>query len=118
MIPNLGVGATLNYGSTDMEGEKSSSFAIGPVVKYQFPLAEQFNIFGLGSAGYQSYEFSDDTDADGFYLQVGGGASFFLSSSVSVDGIVRYTYNSLDSEGQDYTADVFYVGVGLSVYLR
>lgn len=118
VIPNLGVGAAVTYQSTEVENDSESSLSLGPVVKYSFPIAEQANVFGLASAGFQSYSFVDDTEADGWYASIGGGASFFLSNSVSLDGLVKYTYNSLDWDGHDYTAGGFFLGAGLSIYMR
>ncbi len=115
---NLGAGVSMTYDRTEVEDDEETSLSLGPVVKYQHPLAERANVYGIGSAGLQKYEFADGSDADGWYGSLGAGLNFFLSSSVSIDALVKYTYSSLDASGEDITADGFLVGAGLSIYLR
>jgi hypothetical protein len=117
-LPNLGAGIFMGYGRTEIDDQEETSLSLGPIVKYQFPLAEQINLFAIGTAGYQKYEFTDNSEADGWYGSVGGGLSYFLSSSFSIDALLRYEYDSLDADGGDLTVDGFLFGLGVSVFLR
>jgi len=120
IIPNLGVGAFLDYSneSTEFEDIESdfSSTIIGPQVSYNLSLAEQASAFGTFGLGYAKVD-ADDAEASGFAWQLGGGIRYFPVSAVSLDGSITYSNVSLEDDfNNEGDVSDLRIGVGLSFY--
>jgi opacity protein-like surface antigen len=115
-LNNFGAGLLLGRIGAELDDIDLTAFLIGPQVKYSFPINEKVNLFATGSFGYNSIEIEDD-DADGWFFSIGGGAKFFLTQSISIDGTLRYIWSTLED---DYGTEVDLTGIsalfGLSVY--
>lgn len=128
VAPNIGVGLTWDYDSTEVgeagyKSEESSNF-IGPVASYNLSLNDKTSLRFLGALGLASIEmedsFSGTTTIDGFGWAVGAQLSYFLTDSVSIDGYLSYMSLSLeeDESKTDVDSTSFGPGVGLTVYLN
>jgi len=117
IINNLALGANLEFSYVKLTDRKTTSFGIGPFVRYYFTnanvrpilhgslnfLSSKTKITGLGS--------SSDTGLN-FFL--GGGAAIFISDQVSIDGLLGYDhtkYKDFDGSGG------FAMTIGFQVYL-
>ncbi|MDH5545402.1 MAG: porin family protein [Gammaproteobacteria bacterium] len=125
-LKNVGVGASWNYGSTvfESEGIKSErvSKIIGPLVAYQIGINSNFNIKLFGSVAMANVERRVEGSSarfNGFAFNFGGGVSYFLSDSVSLDIFARIARLTLKYESTDasVTDSKFGTGVGISIYL-
>jgi predicted porin len=128
VIPNLGVGLTLNYGYA---GEKSpagaksstSTFLVGPALGYELPVTHEVAVFGLGQVGYASSKLTEDgspnVSASGFGFGVEAGAKYFLVKNFSFNAALRYEYQQVKTDEtvkRTLTDSGFGLNVGLSVY--
>jgi hypothetical protein len=125
VTPNVGVGGTLSYVSDDTSVTgfklKTDTFAIGPVVGLEFPVAPQIDLFGRASLVYASRTFDTGTEfkSSGFGFGLEAGAKYFIVKSVSLDGALVFQYLSLTSDstpGFDITSTGFGVNLGVSIY--
>lgn len=114
---NLAVGANVKLGYSKEGLSKTTSFGLGPWVRYYFTQANvrpivqgNFN-FVLSKHNVNG----NVTNNNGTNFFFGGGAAIFLSSHVSLDALLGYDhtkYNSLDGSGG------FAMNVGFQVYLH
>lgn len=124
LVPNLGLGAFLEYlqQSTEVVGDdlQVSTVIVGPQVSYNLALAERLSAFGTVGAGWakSEAEVGDvSSDISGLAWQLGGGLRFFPARSVSIDGSVSYlSLNLEDDEDRDIDSSELGVRVGLSFY--
>jgi predicted porin len=132
VIPNLGVGLRLAFGSstTKSNGVKTegTSFLVGPAISYEVPVAPQLAVFGLGAFGYVSDETKisgSGTSLDGSVTSTGYGANvdvgvkYFLVKNFSFNAAIGYEYFSVEDnrtpKGTTTRSD-FGLNLGLSVY--
>lgn len=119
---NLGVGLGISYEKDDFDypdgdSDEISTSLIGPMVKYNIPLAPQFSIALEGGIG-RMVESQNDQDIDGFALLLGGGARFFATDWMSLDAMLSYTRASLEDDFDvEYTVSGWDLGVAVSFYL-
>lgn len=123
IIDNFGIGMLAYYDNTDTDGgPETTSFAIGPVLQYSFPMSQMANLRLAVTGGYAAEEFEDeagdDFDADGFFWGGSVAVAMFPIDSFSVDLGVRYLKS--DAETDDFDIDVeqedISATIGISVY--
>ncbi len=102
--PNLQVGGTVEFFDPD---EGSSSYFLGAFANYHFPGTSAVLPYVGVSLGFLD---GDDIDGDISY-GIQGGVKYFLSSSVSAFGELRYRDSD---DGGNSTSLAF----GLNIYLR
>ena len=128
VIPNLSVGLSLDYLSDtskrDGLEDGLTTLGIGPAIAYEFGVAPEVALFGLGAIQYVSGTskttgFSDVTTS-GFGFRLEAGAKYFVAKQVSFDAALGYQYASLSDNGTpktNFSHSGFGLNVGLSVYL-
>lgn len=117
VVNNLALGGNLKLSYTKEGLIKTTTFGIGPWVRYYFTQANvrpilQGNLNFISSKTKVNSE-SSTNNGTNFFL--GGGAAIFLSNQVSLDMLMGYDrtkYNSLQGTGG------FAVNVGFQVYLH
>jgi hypothetical protein len=126
VMPNFGVGLTLDYAADNQkfsDGTKDnlSSFLLGPAVSFEVPLAPQFSFFGRGDIGYVSAtrDTGVSVNATGWGLGLEAGVKYFPVKVISFDAGLGYQYRSVSTDqtpAQDITTTGFGLNLGLSVY--
>lgn len=119
VINNLAVGGNLLIDYNKLGATKTTSFGIGPFVRYYFR-QDNNNVapilhtsFNFLSAKTTASGF-DDIKTNGINFFFGGGAAFFLSQNVSIDALAGYDYSKFkDAE----SSSGFKLSVGFQVYL-
>ncbi|MCR6719826.1 MAG: porin family protein [Chitinophagaceae bacterium] len=114
---NLALGANVKLAYSKEGLIKTTTFGLGPWVRYYFTQANVRPIvqgnFNFISSKTRVNSVSSTNNGTNFFL--GGGAAIFLSSHVSLDALLGYDhtkYNSLDGSGG------FAMNVGFQVYLH
>lgn len=144
IMPNLAIGAELQFENFSWGDYKTSQFGIGPAISYFFnmdktrtdlkgafvPYIRAFAAYG--SLKTESPELDDDlnvviVEETNTLMQFGGqgGAMFFLSNNVAADFAVRFSSDnlSLDEdfllEGEDdsISGTTLQVGVGIQAFI-
>jgi hypothetical protein len=117
VVNNLALGGNLKLAYTKEGLIKTTSFGIGPWVRYYFTKADVRPIvqgnFNFLSSKTKVNNTSSTNNGTNFFL--GGGAAIFLSSHVSLDALLGYDhtkYNGLDGSGG------FAMNIGFQVYLH
>ena len=119
-IDNLAVGGNLMLNHTKSGNNKYTTFGIGPFVRYVFTTATQtVRPILHGSFSYLSTKnkignVSSSTNT-GVNVFSGGGASAFISESVSIDALMGYDrtkYTDFDGSGG------FAFNIGFQVYIN
>ncbi|HEY5751487.1 MAG TPA: outer membrane beta-barrel protein [Chryseolinea sp.] len=134
---SLGVVTPLLYTQSKRDGSAQkdtySSYSIGPLIRYYFPLGTHWAIFPEASYSYGWTVTKGDSYVNGNNvpvtyrgnarnLQGGVGLVYFLNPNIGVEGKFRYqsirdTYNRSDV-GLDHTDNnAFDFTIGLQVYL-
>lgn len=122
VIDNFGLGLLTSYDNTDFNPGETTSFAIGPVLQYSFPMSQMANLRFAVTGGYSYEELEDETgedfEADGFFWGGKVALALFPADYFSVDLGVSYLRNEgetddfdLDLEREDIAGTV-----GISVY--
>lgn len=117
IINNLAIGGNLKMSYTKEGLIKTTTFGLGPWLRYYFTSANVRPIL-QGNLNFISSKtkvnnVSSTNNGTNFFL--GGGAAIFLSSHVSLDMLMGYDrtkYNSLEGSGG------FALNVGFQVYLH
>lgn len=109
LMPNLGIGALVDY-SMSSGDEDTSSFAIGPEASYNINLAEALNAYIGVNAGYFSEE--NGTTDNGLFAGGNGGVKFFFTDSLSLNCGLLYSHYFGDLDDNS-----FGVNIGLSIFL-
>ncbi len=117
VVNNLALGGNLKLAYTKEGLIKTTSFGIGPWVRYYFTKADVRPIvqgnFNFLSSKTKVNNTSSTNNGTNFFL--GGGAAIFLSSHVTLDALLGYDhtkYNGLDGSGG------FAMNIGFQVYLH
>jgi len=123
--PNLGVGATFFYDSTEITEQQTSkevmTSTIGPMVSYNFSINEQTGLKISGAFLKVSGDAPNNTDQSGFGWNAGSQLSYFLNDHVSINGSLKYYSYAYERENVvsiDLEESGFNFGVGLSIYLH
>lgn len=104
------------------EDVDASVVMVGPSLKFAVSLTDNANAYVMGSGGYVKAEVSlggGDSDADGYFWQVGGGLQFFVTDSVALNDGLSYQQVSLSEDEADADVDLdgLTVSLGLSVFM-
>lgn len=114
---NFLIGISMNYETSKVEDEKSSTFIIGPQATYYIG---ESNIKPYLSAaiGWGNTE-EDDLSIPASVYGLGGGVAFFLSEYASLDlglGYVSSTLTDPDDSKAKFITNGFSMTVGFSLY--
>ena len=123
---------TFDFSKTDLEftdseaGVQTTSFGLGPSLRYYFPVGEKFALFPRLSYVYQSNfikeRFFNANNGDFFEetrksksstINLGGGLSWFLNKSIGAEAILNY--NVYGSDGSN-TSKTLSFNLGFQIY--
>jgi hypothetical protein len=111
VMPNIGVGAFLDFTKT-FGDEDSSSLAIGPEGIYNYSLSDAASLYGRAGIGYLQTDAEGVDGLSGWTFVAAGGAKYFVTESVSLNGELNFTH-----DGGDYDSNVITALFGVSFYL-
>lgn len=117
VIKNLAIGGNLALAYAKSGDAKSTTFGIGPYVRYYFTNANVRPILH-GSLNFTSQKVKitglPSTTNNGSSYFLGGGAAIFISDQVSIDGVMGYAHSKFKGfEG----GGGFALNIGFQVYL-
>ncbi|MCX6316770.1 MAG: outer membrane beta-barrel protein [Bacteroidetes bacterium] len=118
ILDNLALGGNLGVNYTKFGDAKSTSFNIGPFVRYYFTTESQAvrpilqGTFNFLTTKQTAINFSTTNTGINFF--VGGGAAMFISENVSIDALVGYDRTKIESQSG---RGGFAFNVGFQVYL-
>lgn len=132
VIDNLAIGAGLGLTFQNREtGNQETSFTrfdFGPLARYYFgednikfyPQIGFKLLFGSQESGGQ------ETDFNGFFFNIGGGAAFFVTDNIAIEGLLAFDLGSQEQEsgngfgGQNLEFDIreFTFGFGVSIFFE
>lgn len=99
----------------DVDGDKLSTFNVGPFVRYYFlPTAQKVNVFAHGAFRFGSTKVGDADGVSSTDWTIKAGPAFFLSPSVALETAVYY--GSLKYKDVDAT-NSFGLSVGFQIHL-
>jgi hypothetical protein len=116
VINNLAIGGNFIFDYSKLGNIKRTDFGIGPFLRYYFTNADVRPLL-QGSLNFVSSRNKTPIDSyteNGVNYFLGGGASFFISDQVSIDGLMGY-YHSKYSESSG--SGGFALSVGFQVYI-
>jgi outer membrane protein len=117
VIKNLAIGGNLALVYAKSGDAKSTSFGIGPYVRYYFTNANVRPIL-QGSLNFTSQKIKilgvPSTTNNGTNYFLGGGAAIFISDQVSIDGLMGYEHSKFKGFNG---GGGFALNVGFQVYL-
>ncbi|MCX6152099.1 MAG: outer membrane beta-barrel protein [Ignavibacteriales bacterium] len=90
----------------------SRNFGIGPMIRYYIQAGSIFPFVGA-EFRYATNKLTGDNKEEGRDFSFYTGIDFFLSSSVAVEPIIKYTI----SNNQFYERNTFSVGVGINYFI-
>jgi outer membrane protein len=131
VIDNLAVGLSANFETLTQEdlGDTytANSTTILPTLLYYFPLESKLRPYAQLAAGFTSAKeketidsFSVESKLNGTSLVFGGGASYFINKTISLDFGLAYGITTLkDSDDSDLVQKqkTFGASVGFSIFL-
>ncbi len=114
LMDNLAVGAAIGYESTSFGDASTSSFGVGPFVRYYFlNLGESAKLMAQASYTFNTETPDEGDSVSGSTLGLGAGVAYFLNPHVALEGILGYSSNSGDlGEGSG-----FGLNVGFQIHL-
>ena len=112
LMPDVGVGAFLDFTKTFGDAD-AYSFGIGPQAIYNYSLDEVTSLYGRAGLGYLQADSDAGDSASGWTFVMAGGAKYFVTENVSVNGELNYTH-----DGGDFDSNLITALFGISVYLR
>lgn len=112
LLDNFGTGliGQFNYGKTKNNDTSSSSFGIGPFVRYYFLKSDkQINILADTSYVYHN------SNSNGGVYNFKAGPVFYFNSSVGLEVTLGYTSTKFSGEFQ---SNDFRIGIGFQIHLE
>jgi hypothetical protein len=120
VIDHFGLGLFGSYENVDYDAGEVTSYAIGPILQYSFPMSQMANLRFAVTGGYASEEVDngDDYEADGFFYGGSVALALFPTEYFSVDLGVRYqkTEGETDDSDLDLESEDIAGVIGISVY--
>ena len=125
IIDKLAIGGTLNFGSSSQGDFSSSSFMLGPSMRYFFGGDQEKHMGGInpyvgGGIMLRSESFDDGNPAtneetqSGSAIQLLGGVAFYLSNTVALTPELSVNLESMEGE----SGTTIMLGVGLAGFLH
>lgn len=111
LMPNIGAGAFVDFTKTFGDAD-AYSFGIGPQAIYNSSLDEATSLYARAGLGYLQADSDAGDSVSGWTFVLGGGAKYFVTESVSVNGELNYTH-----DGGDFDSNVITALFGVSFYL-
>ncbi|HSK13396.1 MAG TPA: hypothetical protein VK907_09285, partial [Phnomibacter sp.] len=114
---NLAIGGALNFNSSKFGDVRSTTFGLGPFVRYYIGKADTkpFLVSEFDILSTSSKTGSTKISSNGFGFLLGLGFAAFINESVAVEGISGYNYSKFkDVDG----SSGFALRFGFQVYLN
>ncbi|TVP46243.1 MAG: hypothetical protein EA341_13975 [Mongoliibacter sp.] len=115
--------STIDAASQNLDS-KSSLFSVGPFVRYYFPSGKVLPFVEANSLfGNRNIEISGFTSSENRqnFTAIGGGLglAFLLGKRSSIDLVLNYTSNSINTESEDYTdrENTLGIKIGFTMFL-
>ncbi|CAN5488294.1 hypothetical protein BH11BAC2_BH11BAC2_01600 [soil metagenome] len=119
LIDNLAAGIALDFNSSKTGDYKSSTFGLGPFVRYYLPM----KVFGqlsyaFGSSTSNDGSGSGDVKANTGDLGIAVGYAWMLNDNISLEPSIRYDLTSYKPDGADESikGSTFGINVGFTLY--
>lgn len=125
VIDNLSIGISCNISEKTEEYKndnetKQSILSLMPSATYLFPINGPIKPFlqvGFGYSSLTQKHYNTINDSyEGYSFGLGGGFSYFINKSVSVDLGLQYTYSALDDNENAIHQNAIGGNVGFSFY--
>ncbi|MCU0381962.1 MAG: porin family protein [Chitinophagaceae bacterium] len=100
LLDNLVFGGNLVFSYNKFGALKSTSFGIGPFVRYYFT-ENKIRPFFAGDMTFEKVKFTTTNGSsteDAFNWFLGGGAAFFINENVALDGLIGYAHSKVTDE--------------------
>ena len=127
LIDNLSLGLTFNFSNISLGENSSSSWGIGPSLRYYFLAAENIRPFtGVGYSYATENTPVSNKDIKYNNIILNAGIDYFLTDNVALETILSYTFINmkLPDEYSNYYSDLdvsrrsISVGLGINIFLR
>jgi long-subunit fatty acid transport protein len=116
VAPNLGVGLSWAYDSSEVGSSESSETTIGPAMAFNIPIAPKMSVKPNGYFALVDGE-KNNNDYDGTEWGLGVDFNYFIRDNLAIVAGVAYSSQDIDYDaGGDYKLSGFNTSVGLSVY--
>lgn len=121
---NLAVGAAVDLGLKTSKGFTSSTYGVGPLVRYYFPtkdvsIMKKTRVFGEANVGIfgqnTKVSGSPSVNTNGLGFGFGPGVAYFLNKNISLESLLKY--NGTVGFGNSTTNNALNFTLGFQIYL-
>lgn len=121
-IDNVYTGMSLQYTYQSGDNNSSSTYGIGPAVRYYFNISQVKPFLGLEYT-YQFSSFENDTDEDTQKsFTISGGIDYFITNYFALEASLNYSMSDYKSENSDFSTDfetkTFVLGIGAMYFIN
>lgn len=115
----LAVGAAVGLGFSNNDNSNSSNFSFGPFARYYINLGDAaLKPFATAGVGFSRSTFNPDqgdkVTRDGTSLQLGIGATYFLTRNVGLEAILGYNNINEKSDLSGFESENKFSNIGLN----
>lgn len=112
----IAIGAYLNFALVDDDGT-NVDYGIGALGRYYFNAQKSANssFFAEGTVGIEGTNPSSGENTNGLGLTIGPGWTYFITSTVGVEALVKY--RGIIGFGERATSSALNLEVGFQIYL-